>query len=76
MSLNDAIKTPIAVLKVGESRSVQPDLEFPDAPVIFKLIAGSGPVHIHGYSLPVGTYDVEDIDDMEEELLDEEDAVS
>lgn len=75
MSLSDAIKVPIAVLRVGETRSVQPDLEFPDAPVIFKLIEGNGPVHILGNHLPVGTYDVEDIDEMEEELLEEEDAV-
>lgn len=51
MSLRDPIKIPIAVLKVGETRSVRTDLEFPEAPVTFKLIQGNGPVHIHGNGL-------------------------
>lgn len=78
MSQRDSIKIPIAVLKVGESRSVRTDLEFPDAPVTFKLVEGNGPVHIHGQHLP-GTLveEIEDFgDEMEEELLDEEEAVS
>lgn len=78
MSLRDPIKIPIAVLKVGETRSVRTDLEFPEAPVTFKLIEGNGPVHIHGQHLPGAV--VEEIEDygeeMEEEILDEEDAVS
>lgn len=78
MSLRDPIKIPIAVLKVGETRSVRTDLEFPEAPVTFKLIQGNGPVHIHGQHLPGAV--VEEIEDygeeMEEEILDEEDAVS
>lgn len=77
MSQRDAVKIPIAVLKVGETRSVRTDLEFPDAPVTFKLIEGSGPVHIHGQHLP-GTLveEIEDFgDEMEEELLDEEEGV-
>jgi len=76
MSQRDAVKIPIAVLKVGETRSVRTDLEFPDAPVTFKLIEGSGPVHIHGQHLP-GTLveEIEDFgDEMEEELLDEEEG--
>ena len=74
--LQNPVKIPIAVLKVGETRSSRPDLEFPDAPVTFKLIEGSGPVHIHGQQLP-GTYEVEDFgEDMEEEILDEEEGVS
>lgn len=75
MSLRDAVKIPIAVLKVGETRSVLTDLEFPDAPVIFKLVEGNGPVHIHGQHIPA-SYDIEDIEEMEEELLDEEEGVS
>lgn len=47
----ESIKIPIAVLKVGETRIVVPDLEFPDDPVTFKLIEGSGPVYIHGQHL-------------------------
>lgn len=38
---------PIAVLKVGETRSEQPQLEFGGAPLSFKLVKGAGPVHIH-----------------------------
>lgn len=75
MSLRDTVKIPIAVLKVGETRSVLTDLEFPDAPVIFKLIEGNGPVHIHGQHRP-DSYDLEDIEEMEEEILDEEEGVS
>ncbi|XP_055680179.1 nucleoplasmin-like protein [Lutzomyia longipalpis] len=45
------VKIPIAVLKVGETRSVSMEMEFPDAPITFKLIQGSGPVHIHGHHL-------------------------
>lgn len=40
--MNGSIKTPIAVLKIGEQRVVQSNLEFPEGPVTFKLIAGSG----------------------------------
>lgn len=42
------IKVPVAVLKAGETRSVQTVLEFPDPPVTFKLVEGNGPVYIHG----------------------------
>lgn len=41
-------------------------LEFPDSPVTFKLIQGSGPVHIHGHHI-LGEYEIED-----EELAEEE----
>uniref|UniRef100_A0A6B2EC54 Putative nucleoplasmin n=1 Tax=Phlebotomus kandelakii TaxID=1109342 RepID=A0A6B2EC54_9DIPT len=47
----DEVKIPIAVLKVGEMRSVSMELEFPDAPVTFKLVQGSNPVHILGHHL-------------------------
>lgn len=78
MSQRDAIKIPIAVLRVGETRSITSDLEFPDAPVTFKLIEGNGPVHIHGQHLP-GTLleEIEEYgDELEEELVEEEEAVS
>lgn len=75
MSLRDSVKIPIAVLKAGETRSILTNLEFPDAPVIFKLTEGSGPVHILGQHLPT-SYDIEDIEEMEEEILDEEEGVS
>lgn len=44
----EVVKIPIAVLKVGENRSMNPLLEFPDGPVTFKLTSGTGPVHLHG----------------------------
>lgn len=52
MSMQDVIKIPIAVLKVGEERQVNlGELEFFDAPVTFRLIKGKGPVHIMGQHL-------------------------
>jgi len=76
MSLRDPIKIPIAVLKVGETRSVRTDLEFPEAPVTFKLIEGNGPVHIHGQHLPGAVLEeIEDYgEEIEEEIVDEEDG--
>jgi len=65
------IKIPIAVLKVGENRFSQSFLEFPDHPVTFKLIQGSGPVHINGHHL-LG--DIESLEDFEEEEVPEEDS--
>lgn len=52
MSLHAPVKIPIAILKVGETRLVQPNLEFPDGPVTFTLIEGNGPVYIHGSQVP------------------------
>lgn len=52
----DTIKIPIAVLKVGESRVAQPELEFPCGPVTFTLIEGNGPVYIHAQQVP-GAYE-------------------
>jgi len=70
---DEIIKIPIAVLKVGENRVSQSFLEFPDAPVTFRLIKGEGPVHIHGHHL-LGEFDAADMEDLEEEGLgDEED---
>lgn len=46
------MKIPIAVLKIGEQRVVQSNLEFPEGPVTFKLISGSGPVIITGLQAP------------------------
>lgn len=60
------------MLKAGEVRSVQSNLEFPDGPVTFKLIEGNGPVYIHGQQLP-NTYE----DEMAgEDAWSEEDLVS
>lgn len=54
-SVNGSIKIPIAVLKIGEQRVVQSNLEFPEGPVTFKLISGSGPVIITGLQAPPET---------------------
>ncbi|KAH8394441.1 hypothetical protein KR222_005708 [Zaprionus bogoriensis] len=42
----DVVKIPIAVLRVGEMRVVNPNMEFYESKVTFKLIQGNGPVHI------------------------------
>lgn len=61
------IKVPVAILKAGETRSIQTVLEFPDPPVTFKLVEGSGPVYIHGQQVP-GNYEIEDtVECVEEE---------
>lgn len=70
----DVVKIPIAVLKVGEARSMNPHLEFPDGPVTFTLISGSGPVHIHGL-LGVGGLEEEDMEELEVEEVNDESEV-
>lgn len=60
------IKVPVAILKAGETRSIQTVLEFPDSPVTFKLVEGSGPVYIHGQQVP-GNYEIEDTVECPEE---------
>jgi len=42
------VKIPIAVLKVGETRSLHPNVEFPNGSVTFKLVQGTGPVYVCG----------------------------
>lgn len=44
----DEIVIPILALEAGKQSHVAMDLSFPDPPVTFKLIEGSGPVHIIG----------------------------
>ncbi|GAB0097751.1 Nucleoplasmin-like protein [Sergentomyia squamirostris] len=68
-TVDDAIQIPIAVLRVGEARSVSLNLEFV-SPVLFKLVKGSGPVHIHGHHL-IGEPNDTDIWN-EETMLEEE----
>lgn len=72
--MNETIKIPIAVLKVGESRVVQPELEFPAGPVVFTLIEGNGPVYIHGQQVP-NAYEDTVVDDGGDEFDEEEEAV-
>lgn len=75
MSVRESIKIPIAVLKAGETRHARLDLEFPDAPVVFTLIQGSGPVHLIGQNL-LGTLEenFDEMVEMEEEMLSEEEG--
>lgn len=35
-------------MKVGETRSLHPNVEFPNGSVTFKLVQGTGPVHVCG----------------------------
>lgn len=72
---DEKVKIPIAVLKVGENRCSQSFLEFPDAPVTFRLIQGSGPVHIHGHHLTAGDDEGEIPMDDDEDLDEEEVSV-
>lgn len=77
-SVNGPVKIPIAVLKIGEQRVVQSNLEFPEGPVTFKLISGNGPVIITGLQAPPDTNADENyaMDEMigEDELGDEEEV--
>lgn len=66
MSANSAVKIPISVLKVGEKRSSIVNIEFPEAPVTFRLVQGSGPLYIHGNI--VSTY-MEQVEETEDECL-------
>lgn len=65
----EQLKVPIAVLKAGETRSIQVHLEFPDSPVTFHLVEGNGPVYIHGQQVP-GNYEIDDSTELsgEEEV--------
>ncbi|XP_016980256.1 nucleoplasmin-like protein [Drosophila rhopaloa] len=75
------VKIPIAVLKVGETRSLRPNVEFPNGSVTFKLVQGTGPVYVCGKAeMNFGEFDDgyinEDYTDEEEdsELEFDEDA--
>ncbi|BFF92250.1 nucleoplasmin-like protein [Drosophila madeirensis] len=67
------VKIPIAVLKVGETRSLRPNVEFPNGSVTFKLVQGTGPVHVCGKAeMNFGEFD--DGQMYEEYSDDEEDS--
>lgn len=76
MTWKDSITIPVAILTTGPNGHGQCllDLSFPDPPVTFSLLSGSGPVHIIGHHLigsPIEEF--EDIEEMEaEEMLEEE----
>jgi nucleophosmin 3 len=56
MGYKSDIKFPIAVLKGGSQSQAVLDLLFPDPPVTFKLIQGSGPIHLLGNHSVGGKY--------------------
>lgn len=76
----ESLKVPVATLKAGGQNSqVLLDLSFPDPPVTFSLIQGTGPVHIIGHHLIGGPFEefehVDDFDEIdEEEMLDDEEG--
>ncbi|GLV32292.1 Nucleoplasmin [Carabus blaptoides fortunei] len=53
MTWKDSITIPVATLSAGANGTSQCllDLSFPDPPVTFSLLQGSGPVHIIGHHL-------------------------
>lgn len=51
MGLKGLVKIPIAILEAGKTSQIILDLSFPDPPVTFSLIKGSGPIHIVGHNL-------------------------
>jgi len=68
-TVKDNLKIPIAVLKAGETRAVNPDIEFYETSATFKLIRGNGPVYIHGQNIK----DEVEVVDMDDDETDEED---
>ncbi|XP_017141671.1 nucleoplasmin-like protein [Drosophila miranda] len=74
-TVKDSVQIPIAVLKAGETRAVNPDVEFYESKVTFKLIKGSGPVYIHGHNIKddVEVVDMEEEDEEDDVVEDEED---
>lgn len=77
MTWKDSITIPVATLTAGPNGTSQCllDLSFPDPPVTFSLLQGSGPVHIIGHHL-IGSAmeELEEMDEMEEEMFDEEEG--
>lgn len=77
MTWKDSITIPVATLTAGANGTSQCllDLSFPDPPVTFTLLQGSGPVHIIGHHLigsPMEEFD--ELEEMEEEMLDDEEG--
>lgn len=75
MGYKSDVKYPITVLKAGSQHQSLLDLLFPDPPVTFKLVRGSGPIHLLG-NHSVGSGDgigEDDEDEIEDEFEEEED---
>ncbi|XP_067007131.1 nucleoplasmin-like protein isoform X2 [Anabrus simplex] len=81
MGFNGSVKLPVLRLQLPETPQCQLDLSFPDPPVAFTLIKGSGPISLIG-NIGIGHVggdeeDIdEDIDEEEDENLEEEDEDS
>ncbi|XP_050534225.1 nucleoplasmin-like protein isoform X2 [Daktulosphaira vitifoliae] len=79
MGYKSDIKFPVVVLKGGAGLSqCVLDLLFPDPPVTFKLVKGSGPIHLlgnHSVGTGEGMADEEDDDEIDEEFEEEEEEV-
>ncbi|KAL1449831.1 hypothetical protein WDU94_002304 [Cyamophila willieti] len=67
MGFRADIKLPIVVLKAGVNNHAPLDLLFPDPPVTFKLVKGSGPIYLFG-NHSVGTGEPMGEDDDEESI--------
>lgn len=74
ITVKDKLKIPIAVLKVGETRHLKVELDFPDSPVTFRLTQGKGPVHLLGQHLEQLQEEEMNMEEYEEE--DDDDEVS
>lgn len=63
------IQQPIIVLNQGKKEHVLLDLNFPDPPVILRLIKGKGPVYISGnHVISNEQYNDDDEDDEDDDL--------
>ncbi|GLG98662.1 nucleoplasmin-like protein ANO39 isoform X1, partial [Gryllus bimaculatus] len=74
MGFNKNMKIPVIRLKIGEQTQCRLDLTFPDPPVTFTLVEGSGPVHICG-NIGVASGPLNELEEEEDEVdddLDEE----
>ena len=73
-TVDESSRIPIAVLKAGETRAVNPDLEIFETSLSFQLISGNGPVYIHGQNTKAEVVmddETYDEDGEEEEETDE-----
>lgn len=70
LELDNKKKQVVAVLKLGETQSSLADIEISRGVAKFKLVSGSGPVHIMGLQFPeiteIAPYDHESYDEEDE----------
>lgn len=75
-----SITTPIAVLKAGDARLIQPNIRFDDGAIQITLIEGNGPVYLVGNLMTANiiedSTDEDDFnDDDDEDLWSENDEL-